>query len=126
MNAQPNPAAVVIDKQFLLALLQESRETFLDSFAGVTEEQSRLKPAPDCWCVLDTVEHLTSAETHPAQADHHAAQAAVGRCAESRTGLSAHDSDRSHKMQSPEVRRPIGRFATLAEAAEQFKPRAPV
>ena len=64
MSAQPNPAtAVVIDKQFLLDRLQETREIFLDSFAGVTEEQSRLKPAPDCWCVLDTVEHLTTAET---------------------------------------------------------------
>ena len=53
----------MIDKQFLLALLQETRDIFLNSFAVITEEQSRLKPAPDCWCVLDTVEHLTTAET---------------------------------------------------------------
>ena len=64
MSAQPNPPSpVVIDKDFLLALLQETREIFLNSFAGVTEEQSRLKPAPDRWSVLDTVEHLTTAET---------------------------------------------------------------
>ena len=53
MSAQPNPAtAVVIDKQFLLTLLQETREVFLNGFPSITEEQSRLKPAPDCWSVL--------------------------------------------------------------------------
>ena len=29
--------------------------------------------------------------------------------------------NRTHKMESPEGAKPIGRFATLAEAAEQFK-----
>src|SRR6185312_12628103 len=122
MSAQPNPAtAVVIDKQFLLDRLQETREMFLDSFAGVTEEQSRLKPAPDCWSVLDTVEHLTTAEAiqlklistqrapRPADAPNreHAFLQMIP--------------NRDRKMESPESARPIGRFATLAEAAEQFK-----
>jgi len=52
----------MIDKQFLLTQLQETRDIFLNSFAGVTEEQSRVKPAPDRWSVLDTIEHLTTAE----------------------------------------------------------------
>src|SRR5438445_13019359 len=63
MSAQANPPAPAIDKAFLLALLRESRERFLDSFAGVSEEQSRWKPGADRWSVLDTVEHLTTAET---------------------------------------------------------------
>jgi hypothetical protein len=122
MSAQPNPAtAVVIDKQFLLDRLQETREMFLHSFAGVTEEQSRLKPAPGCWCVLDTVEHLTMAETiqlklistqrspRPADAPNRE-QAFLQRIP-----------NRTHKMESPEGARPIGRFATLAAAVEQFK-----
>jgi len=54
--------AVMIDKQFLLTQLQETRDIFLNSFAGVTEEQSRVKPAPDRLSVLDTIEHLTTAE----------------------------------------------------------------
>ncbi len=75
----------------LLALLRESRERFLGSFAGVSDEQSRLRPSPDCWSVLDTVEHLTSAE-----------------------GIML-------KLVTPEGGRPCGRFANLAAAAAQFK-----
>lgn len=122
MSAQPNPAtAVVIDKQFLLAQLQETRGIFLNSFAGVTEEQSRLKPAPDQWSVLDTVEHLTTAETiqlklistqrTPRPADAPNREHAFLQMIPVRT----------HKMEAPESARPIGRFATLAKAAEQFK-----
>jgi hypothetical protein len=122
MSAQPSPAtAVVIDKQFLLDLLQETRKIFLNSFAGVTEEQSRLKPAFDCWCVLDTVEHLTTAETiqlnlistqrTPRPTD-----------APNREHAFLHlIPNRTYKMESPKGAKPIGRFATLAEAAEQFR-----
>src|SRR6185312_9140031 len=122
MSAQPNPAIqIVIDKPFLLNVLQETREVFLNSFAGVTEEQSRLKPAPNCWSVLDTVEHLTTAETiqlklistqrtqRPADAPNR--EYAFLRMIPNRT----------RKLESPESARPIGRFATLAKAAEQFK-----
>jgi hypothetical protein len=121
MSAQPNPAVVVIDKQFLLALLQETRDIFLNSSAGVTEGQSRLKPAPECWCVLDTVEHLTTAETiqlnlistqrTPRPADAPNREGAFLQMVPNRT----------HKMESPDRAKPIGRFATLAEATEQFK-----
>src|SRR5438270_13718226 len=121
MSAQPNSAAVVIDKQFLLALLQETREIFLHSFAGVTEEQSRLKPAPDCWCVLDTVEHLTTAETIQ-----------LKLISKQRTPRPAEAPNREHaflhmipkrtyKMESREGARPIGCFATLAGAASRFR-----
>jgi hypothetical protein len=123
MSAQPNPAtAVVIDKKFLLDRLQETREIFLNSFAGVTEEQSRLKPAPDCWCVLDTVEHLTTAETiqlklistqrtqRPADAPNRE-QAFLHMIPQ-----------RIHKMESPDGAKPIGRFATWGVAADQFRP----
>lgn len=122
MSAQPNPATqVVIDKSFLLTILQETREVFLNSFAGVTEEQGRLTPAPDRWSVLDTVEHLTMAETIQ-----------LNLIRTERTGRPSDAPSREHaflqmipnrsrKLESPEVAKPIGRFATLAEAAEQFK-----
>ena len=122
MSAQPNPAhAVVIDKPFLLAQLQASRDIFLNSFAGISEEQSHLKPAPDRWSVLDTIEHLTTAESiqfnlistqrTPRPAD-----------APNREGAFLHMiPNRTHKMESPDGAKPIGRFATLAEATEQFK-----
>ena len=50
-------------KDFLLSLLRESREKFLGSFARVSEQQSRMRPGSDRWSILETVEHLTAAET---------------------------------------------------------------
>jgi hypothetical protein len=122
MSAQPNPVpAVTIDKQFLLTQLQETRDIFLNSFAGVTEEQSRIKPAADRWCVLDTIEHLTTAEglhlklistqRTPRPADAPNREEAFLQMIPNRT----------RKSESPESAKPIGRFTTLAEATEQFK-----
>jgi uncharacterized damage-inducible protein DinB len=122
MNAMQNPpAGLNADTEFLVSLLRESREKFLSSFAGVSDEQSRVRTAPDCWSVLDTVEHLTSAEgimlklitapRRPRPAD------APNRERAFLTMVA----DRSRKMQSPEGGRPLGRFATLAEAAAQFR-----
>src|SRR5436309_6683978 len=102
MSAQPNPTAVVIDKQFLLSLLQETREIFLHSFAGISEEQSHLKPAPDRWSVLDTVEHLTTAETIQLKliSTHRTPRPADSP---NREHAFLHMiPDRTHKMESPE------------------------
>jgi uncharacterized damage-inducible protein DinB len=122
MSAQPIPAqAVTIDKQFLLTQLQETRDIFLDSFAGVTEEQSRVKPAPDRWSVLDTVEHLTTAEGI------HLKLISTQRTARAADAPNREHAflymvpQRIHKMESPDGAKPIGRFATLSEAGEQFK-----
>jgi uncharacterized damage-inducible protein DinB len=120
VNAMPNPMNSNTDKGFLVALLRESREKFLGSFAGVSEEQSRVHPTDDCWSVLDTVEHLTSAETLMLRL------ITEGRRPRSTDAPNREQvflqvvADRSRKMQSPESGRPRGRFADLAQAAAQF------
>ena len=121
MSAQANPSAPAVDKQFLLALLCESRERFLGSFAGVSEEQSRWQPGPGRWSVLDTVEHLTTAETVQLGLPHtqRAPRSADAPNREEVFLLAV--ADRSYKMQSPETATPCGRFPTLAAAAAQFK-----
>jgi uncharacterized damage-inducible protein DinB len=122
MSAQPNPAAqVVIDKPFLLAILQETRQVFLSSFAGITEEQSRLKPAPDCWSVLDTVEHLTTAETIQLKLISTQRTPRPAEAPNREYAFLQMIPNRTRKLESPEGATPTGRFATLAEAAEQFK-----
>ncbi len=120
MNAMHNPA-VRPEREFLLGLLRESRERFLGSFAGVSEADCRSCPAEGSWSVLDTVEHLTAAET-----------LMLKLITTERMPRSAHApnreqvflqviADRSRKAQAPESGRPRGRFASLAEAAAQFK-----
>jgi uncharacterized damage-inducible protein DinB len=121
VNAIPNPANSNTDKNFLVSLLRESRENFLGSFAGVSEEQSRLHPAENCWCVLDTVEHLTSAEGIMLKLITKQRKPRAADAANREQVFLKVIGDRSRKMQSPEGGQPRGRFANLAEAAAQFK-----
>lgn len=121
MSAKPNPASSNTDREFLVTLLRESQEKFLASFAGVSDEQSRLRPTTDCWSVLDTVEHISAAETvllnlvatqrRPHSADAPNREQLLLRVVP----------DRSRKLQSPESARPRGRFASLHEAAGHFR-----
>jgi uncharacterized damage-inducible protein DinB len=122
MNAQLNAvSAPVIDKQFLLTLLRESRHNFLESFAEITEEEAHLRPAPNRWSVLETVEHLTTAEgiqlkllqtqRTPRPADAPNREMVFLQVV----------SERTNKMQSPESAVPNGRFSSLHAAATQFK-----
>jgi hypothetical protein len=107
MSAQPNPAtAAVIDKQFLLTQLQETRDIFLNSFASA---------------VLDTVEHLTTAETIQLKLISTQRTQRPADAPNREHKFFQMIPDRTHKMESPEGAKPIGRFATLAESAERFK-----
>jgi uncharacterized damage-inducible protein DinB len=116
-NSVPAPAA---DKQKLLDLLRASRQRFLASFAGVTDEESRRHPAPGQWSVLDTVEHLTAAE-----------KLMLKLLTESRRPRAATTPDReeiflrapnrTRKLESPETGLPRGRFANLDEARTHFE-----
>ena len=121
MNALPNPASIAAENERLAALLRESRERFLASFADVTEENCRCRPTEECWSVLDCVEHIAAAETlmlgllktqrrpRPADAPNRE-QAFLERMG-----------TRLRKVESPESGRPNGRFATLDAAREKFE-----
>jgi uncharacterized damage-inducible protein DinB len=122
MSALPNSVPITAaERETLLELLHQSRERFLSSFAGVSDEQSRRRPAEGSWSVLDTVEHLTHAEKtmfhlmttarRPRRPD------APNREAVFLQRLGS----RARKAETPESGRPTGRYADLAEAAEQFR-----
>jgi hypothetical protein len=121
MNAMPNPANSNTDKNFLVSLLRESRESFLGSFADVSDEQGLLHPAEKCWCELDTDEHLTSAEGIMLKLITTQRKPRPADAANREQVFLKVIGDRSRKMQSPESGQPCGRFANLAEAAAQFK-----
>jgi len=120
MNAMRNPVNNA-DRDFLISLLRESQEKCLGSFAGVSEDQSHVHPSPDSWSVLDTVEHLTSAETLMLKLITTQRRSRSADAANREQVFLQVVADRSRKMQAPESGRPRGRFASLAEAAAQFK-----
>jgi uncharacterized damage-inducible protein DinB len=122
MSAQPSPtAAPVIDKQFLLALLRESRHQFLESFAEMTEEEAHLRPAPNRWSVLETIEHLTTAEGIQLKLLQTQRTARPADAPNRETVFLQVVGERTNKMQSPESAVPNGRFTSLHAAATQFK-----
>jgi uncharacterized damage-inducible protein DinB len=100
--------------------LNRSRDELLAA-AGVHESVAALKPAEGRWSVIDCIEHVTLVETvflsrlQPASGE--ALPADQGREAD----VMARAIDRSTPRQGPEAVQPKGRYATLAEAVEDFK-----
>jgi len=122
MSAQPNPIpAPEIDKQFLLALLRESRHRFLESFAEVTDEDARLRPAPDRWSILETIEHLATAEGIQLKLLQTQRAPRPSDAPNRDLPFLRMVGERTHKMHSPEIAGPNGRFSTLFAASTQFK-----
>jgi hypothetical protein len=50
------------ERDFAVSYLQPSRKKFLDSIAGLSEAQSKFKPAPDRWSVAECAERITLSE----------------------------------------------------------------
>src|SRR5215470_10274197 len=122
MSARPNSIATsAAEKELLLGLLQESRTRFLGSFSGVSDVQSRQRPADDCWSILDAVEHIAAAETHMLNLLVHSRRPRRTDAPNREAIFMRVLPDRSRKMQSPEPGVPTGRYANLEQAAAQFR-----
>jgi uncharacterized damage-inducible protein DinB len=119
VSASPNTEAA--DKDRLLALLRESRQIFLGSFAGVSDEQSRRRPAEGCWSVLDCAEHVAGAETFMLGLLQGARRPRPAGAPNREEMFLQRMTDRSRKAESPQGGRPRGRFANLEEACRQFE-----
>jgi hypothetical protein len=101
--------------------LERSRQEFLEAVAGLTEEQAKVRPDPERWSVLDCVEHVTSVEERFLswlQAGRKLDEPRIDK--EKEATLTARVPDRSTRVKAPEAVVPTGRFATLAQALEQF------
>ena len=109
------------EKERLVNLLRESRERFLASFADVSEEQSHRPPAKGCWCVLETVEHLTTAEKAMLQLVTATRRPRTANASNREDAFLRMVPDRTRKMESPETGRPRGRYRSLDEASAEFR-----
>jgi len=108
-------------KELLLYLLRASRQHFLSSFAGVGDVDSRRKPAEGAWCILETVEHLTMAESRMLRLITETRRPKTPGLPDREEIFLAVIPDRSRKSRAPEASQPRGRFASLEEAAAHFK-----
>jgi hypothetical protein len=110
------------DRAEYLAILVRTRDEFLSSLSGITEEQSRQKPGADSWCILECTEHVVAAE-------HGMYIGITKRCTPRASPGAANreqeflrlGADRTRKRAAPEFVLPTGRYASLAEAVEKFR-----
>jgi uncharacterized damage-inducible protein DinB len=109
------------DKLEIVQHLERGREDFLAAVAGLDESQAKVRPDPARWSVLDCVEHVATVEERFLGWLQSAKKLDEPRIdKEKEAGLLARVADRSTRAQSPEAALPTGRFATLAQALEQF------
>src|ERR1700683_5820263 len=130
--AQTNaaPAAKTLtpeEREVALKSLQATRDAFLKSIAGLSEQQWKFKPAPDRWSVAEVSEHIAISEstllglvetkimTAPADPSKRAEVAGKDEIVLKRVP------DRSHKAQAPEYLKPTSRWATEADVIKDFE-----
>jgi uncharacterized damage-inducible protein DinB len=109
------------DREQILKLLAESRDALLAAAAGLSDEQAKIRPAPDRWSVLDCVEHvafvehglftLLTANLVPAEPSGDRSREAL---------FLREATNRARKFTAPERAHPTGKFLTLAAALEKF------
>jgi hypothetical protein len=109
------------DRDQILKLLADSRDALCVAAAGVSDEQSRIRPAPDRWSILDCVEHVAVVEhflftTVPTNLTPAPPSGDRGHEELYRREMT----NRARKFPAPERANPTGRFPTLAAALEQF------
>jgi uncharacterized damage-inducible protein DinB len=109
------------DRTEFLDLLARTREEFLSTLTGVSDEQSRVKPAADAWSILECAEHVVNAERGMLIM-------IKSRCTPRTAPSPNRDAelkrvvlDRTRKQTAPDAVRPVGRYMTLAQAAEKFR-----
>jgi hypothetical protein len=109
------------EKHELLESLESGREALIAALGGLTEDQAARTPEPGRWSVRECVEHLSLVE------DYLFAQIAASEPSQAPVGSRMRENsilkrgaDRSSRIEAPGVARPVGRFATLAEALQAF------
>ncbi len=110
------------DRDSFTRHLCETRDAFASSVQGVSEDQSRFKPAPDRWSIQDCVEHCALAEHGLLRQIVDNSSPEEGPCSREKITaiLNSGGGDRKGGFAAPERARPTGRFGSLEEAVRQF------
>jgi DinB family protein len=115
-----------LEKQALLASLNDGREALGRALSGVNDEIASRKPpfrdpSSPAWSILECVEHMVQSERY-LLTRLHAAKLSPEPFEKSRRAakIAALAADRSRRIEAPAPAHPRGRYATLAEALAAF------
>jgi uncharacterized damage-inducible protein DinB len=103
-------------------MLATGTQSILDSVAGLSEEQARLRPEPGRWSVLECIEHVILAENRMFELlTKQSADAASPDDGRREELFVRGSTNRIRKFEAPEFAKPTGRFPSLAAAVEEFR-----
>lgn len=120
MTTTPQP---VLNREQLIAALEESRERLLRLIASVPDRAAGVKLSEDSWSILEIVEHVAAAEKGMFRLLELAPVTDGSGFPERDQRIIAVGTDRGRKISAPEVVLPRGRWSTLAECARAFEER---
>jgi hypothetical protein len=125
--AQSAPSTLTADERKEAAkYLEETRKSFLESVKGLSEAQWKFKAAPDKWSVAEVAEHIAISEETILSlvTDRVMKSPAAPEKKEAAKGkeklLPAMLTDRSNKVQAPEMLKPTNRWANQADLTKSF------
>ncbi len=114
------------ERKEAIKYLNETRKNFLAEIKGLSEAQWKFKSAPDRWSVAEVAEHIAVSEETlmgmvterimKSPATPEKKEAAMGKDDLLRKQVT----DRSTKVQAPEMLKPTNRWATVSDLAKAF------
>jgi uncharacterized damage-inducible protein DinB len=111
-----------LERQAILASMEQGSTALLNALQGVTEELAMRVPGPGRWSILQCAEHVAVAEDHLFSLITASKRSDTPLINAQREVLIAtHGPDRSIRRESPEDAKPTGRFSTLSEAVQHFQ-----
>ncbi|MEQ1764660.1 MAG: DinB family protein [Pyrinomonadaceae bacterium] len=115
------------ERKKALDYLKLTRDKFLDSIKGLSDEQWKFKPAPDRWSVAEVAEHIGISESTlfgmvTGQIMKSPADPSKRATAKGKEDLVFKMiPDRTTKAQAPEMLKPVGRWADRDALTKEFK-----
>jgi hypothetical protein len=110
------------DRREILRLLQDGADALAKALEGIEESTAALRPRPDCWSVIECVEHLALSE-----------MALLSRLREATPSDSSHEDrvreakfqglamNRARRIEAPEVVIPRSSATDLGQAVARFQ-----
>lgn len=110
------------EKRQVLLMLQEGADAMETALKGMDDHAARRNPSPECWSVLECIEHLALTEA-----------GLLSRLRDARPTQESHEDrarerkfhdlalNRGRRIEAPPQVRPAGESITLAEALENFR-----
>ena len=109
------------EKRDIIDNLQAGRQTLMHALHGITEEDAHRKPNAGSWSVLECMEHIAIAEEYMFGLITSASMIEHPLVNKGREALiRKRGSDRSRKVEAPDIAKPGGRFCSLNDATQHF------